>query len=116
MRNQQERRAAPRLPLPRTAAGAAGPRTPLIDVSTTGLRYSLAPGEAAPATGSRVEGELRLDAEAMIPVCGRVVRHVAREVAVAFDPPGLTPEVMAMLRQRFFPTSVPPHDPDENVR
>jgi hypothetical protein len=114
MGNHQERRAAPRLPLPRPAAGGAGPRTPLIDVSTTGLRYSLAPGEAVPATGSRVEGELRLDADAVIPVRGRVVRHSAREVAVAFDPPGLTPEVMAMLRQRFFPTAPPPaHDPDD---
>ena len=25
--------------------------------------------------------------------------------AVAFDPPGLTPEVLAMLRRRFFPTA-----------
>jgi hypothetical protein len=86
-------------------------------VSTTGLRYALAPGEGVPATGSRVEGELRLDADAVIPVRGRVVRHVAREVAVAFDPPGLTPTVMAMLRERFFPTtthSAP--DGEEHVR
>jgi len=117
MRYHQERRAAPRLPLPKPAAGASGPRTPLIDVSTTGLRYSLAPGEAVPAAGTPVEGELRLDADAVIPVRGRVVRQVAREVAVAFDSPGLTPEVMAMLRQRFFPTAAhPEHNSDEHVR
>ncbi len=117
MGTQQERRAAPRLPLPKPAAGASGPRTPLIDVSTTGLRYFLAPGEVVPATGTRVEGELRLDADAVISVRGRVVRHAAREVAVAFDPPGLIPEVMAMLRQRFFPAAAHlERDLDENVR
>jgi hypothetical protein len=105
MRNHQERRSAPRLPLPRASGIGGGPRTPLIDVSTTGLRYTLGPGEPVPATGSRVEGELRLDAEAVIPVKGRVVRHGGGEVAVVFDPPGLAPEVLAMLRQRFFPAA-----------
>jgi hypothetical protein len=103
MRNQQERRGAPRLPLPHPGSGGVGPRTPLLDVSTTGLRYLLGPGEPVPTTGSRVEGELRLDAEAVIPVCGWVVRHGGGEVAVAFDPPGLAPDVLAMLRRRFFP-------------
>ncbi|HEX5198718.1 MAG TPA: PilZ domain-containing protein, partial [Actinoplanes sp.] len=104
IRNHQERRAAPRLPLPPPTSGGIGQRTPLLDVSTTGLRYVLGPAEPVPAAGSRVEGELRLDADAVIPVRGRVVRHGGGEVAVAFDPPGLTPEVLAMLRRRFFPT------------
>ena len=59
--------------------------------------------ERAPATGSHVEGELRLDAETVIPVKGQVIRHVGREIAVALDPPGLTPEVLALLRRRYFP-------------
>ena len=77
----------------------------MLDVSTTGLRYVLGPAEPVPAAGSRVEGELRLDADAVIPVRGRVVRHGGGEVAVAFDPPGLTPDVLAMLRRRFFPST-----------
>jgi hypothetical protein len=105
IRNHQERRAAPRLPLPPLLSGGIGQRTPLLDVSTTGLRYVLGPAEPVPAAGSRVEGELRLDADAVIPVRGRVVRHGGGEVAVAFDPPGLTPDVLAMLRRRFFPTT-----------
>lgn len=105
MRNHQERRAAPRLPLPHRGSGGTGPRTPLLDVSTTGLRYLLGPTEPVPATGSRVEGELRLDAEAVIPVCGTVVRHGGGEVAVAFDPPGLAPDILTMLRRRFFPAA-----------
>jgi hypothetical protein len=105
MRNHQERRGAPRLPLPHPASGGGGPRTPLIDVSTSGLRYLLGPTDPVPATGSRVEGELRLDADAVIPICGRVVRHGGGEVAVAFDPPGLTADVLAMLRRRFFPAA-----------
>jgi len=105
MRNHQERRAAPRLPLPHPSGRDGGPRTPLIDVSTTGLRYLLGPTEPVPATGSRVEGELRLDADAVIPVCGRVVRHGGGEVAVAFDPPGLDADVLTMLRRRFFPAA-----------
>jgi hypothetical protein len=105
MRNHQERRGAPRLPLPHPASGGGGPRTPLIDVSTSGLRYLLGPTEPVPATGSRVEGELRLDADGVIPIGGRVVRHGGGEVAVAFDPPGLTADVLAMLRRRFFPAA-----------
>ncbi len=111
VRNHQERRGAPRLPLPAHVPGAPTPRTPLRDVSATGLRYALAPLEPAPAPGSRLEGELRLDPETVIPVRGRVVRQGGREVAVALDPPGLTPEVLALLRQRFFPTSSDPDAP-----
>lgn len=104
VRNHQERRSAPRLPLPVHLPGAATPRTPLRDVSANGLRYALAPSEHAPAPGSRLEGELRLDVDTVIEVRGRVVRHGGREVAVALDPPGLTPDILALLRQRFFPT------------
>jgi hypothetical protein len=100
VRWHHERRSAPRLPLPQLP-GRGG--TPLRDVSATGIRYALAPSERAPATGSHVAGELRLDAETVIPVRGQVIRHVGREIAVALDPPGLTPEVLALLRRRFFP-------------
>ncbi|CAN5783222.1 hypothetical protein BH24GEM1_BH24GEM1_23270 [soil metagenome] len=102
VRWHHERRSAPRLPLP-VLAGAGGARTPLRDVSATGLRYALAPSERAPAAGSHVAGELRLDADTVIPVRGQVIRHVGREIAVALDPPGLTPDILALLRQRFFP-------------
>ena len=102
VRSHQERRSSPRLPLPAHVPGASTPRTPLRDVSATGLRYALAPLEPAPAAGSRVEGELRLDQDTVIPVKGRVVRHASREVAVSLDPPGLAPDVLALLRQRFF--------------
>ena len=102
VRWHHERRSAPRLPLP-VWAGAGGARTPLRDVSATGLRYALAPSERAPAAGSHVAGELRLDADTVIPVRGQVIRHVGREIAVALDPPGLTPDILALLRQRFFP-------------
>ncbi len=101
VRWQHERRAAPRLPLPALPGAAAS--TPLRDVSATGLRYALAPSERAPATGSHVAGELRLDAETVIPVRGQVIRHVGREIAVALDPPGLTPDILALLRRRYFP-------------
>jgi hypothetical protein len=101
VRWHHERRGAPRLPLPmRTSTGAS---IPLRDVSTSGLRYMLSPSERAPATGSHVEGELRLDAETVIPVRGQVVRHVGREIAVSLDPPGLTPEILDLLRRRYFP-------------
>jgi len=102
VRWHHERRAAPRLPLP-ALPGAGGASTPLRDVSATGLRYALGPSERAPAAGSHVAGELRLDAETVIPVRGQVIRHVGREIAVALDPPGLTPEVLGLLRRRFFP-------------
>jgi hypothetical protein len=102
VRWHHERRGAPRLPLP-ALPGAGGASTPLRDVSATGLRYALAMHERAPAAGSHVAGELRLDAETVIPVRGQVIRHVGREIAVALDPPGLTPEILALLRRRYFP-------------
>jgi hypothetical protein len=103
VRNHQERRSAPRLPLPVHLPGASN-RTPLRDVSANGIRYALGPAEHAPAPGSRLEGELRLDVDTVIAVRGRVVRHANREVAVALDPPGLTRDILSLLRQRFFPT------------
>jgi PilZ domain len=106
LQRHRERRAAPRLPIPTPAAGPLGPGTPLMDVSATGLRYTLSPTESAPATGSRIEGALRVDADTTIEVRGQVVRHNGREIAVAFDPPGLDRELLALLRQRFFPEAV----------
>jgi hypothetical protein len=50
-----------------------------------------------------VAGELRLDADTVIPVRGQVIRHVGREIAVALDPPGLAPDILALLRRRYFP-------------
>jgi hypothetical protein len=102
LQRQRERRAAPRLPIP-LAADASGTGTPLRDVSAVGLRYALTRFESAPAIGSRIEGALQLDADTAIEVRGRVVRHAGREVAVAFDPPGLDPAVLELLHQRFFP-------------
>ncbi|MBA3317297.1 MAG: PilZ domain-containing protein [Gemmatimonadales bacterium] len=102
VRWHHERRSAPRLPLPASPGGTAA-STPLRDVSATGLRYALAPLERAPAAGSHVAGELRLDADTVIPVRGQVIRHVGREIAVALDPPGLAPDVLALLRRRYFP-------------
>jgi PilZ domain-containing protein len=102
LQRHRERRAAPRLPIP-LASDASGTGTPLRDVSATGLRYALTRFESAPAIGSRIEGALQIDAETAIEVRGRVVRHVGREVAVAFDPPGLDPAVLELLHQRFFP-------------
>jgi len=106
VRWHHERRSAPRLPLP--ALPGAGNSTPLRDVSATGLRYALAPSERAPAAGSHVAGELRLDADTVIPVRGQVIRHVGREIAVALDPPGLAPDVLALLRRRYFPGRASP--------
>jgi hypothetical protein len=102
VQRHRERRGAPRLPIPASTGGAGGASTPLRDVSATGLRYMLTPNESAPGLGSRIEGALQLDAETVIDVCGRVVRHNGREIAVAFDPPGLDPGVLTLLRQRFF--------------
>jgi PilZ domain len=103
LQRHRERRAAPRLPIPPPAADTSGTGTPLRDVSATGLRYALTRFESAPAIGSRIEGALQLDADISIEVRGRVVRHVGREIAVAFDPPGLDPAVLELLHQRFFP-------------
>jgi hypothetical protein len=100
---KRERRAAPRLPIPLTSADASATRTPLRDVSATGLRYALTRFESAPAIGSRIEGALQLDADTAIEVRGRVVRHMGREIAIAFDPPGLDAAVLELVRRRFFP-------------
>jgi hypothetical protein len=99
MSNRRERRSAPRLPIPM----ALGAMTPLRDVSATGLRYVVGPNERAPVLGGPVEGALQIDAETVIEVRGRVIRRMGREVAVALEPPGLQPEVLAILRRRFFP-------------
>ena len=103
VQRHRERRSAPRLPIPEPPAGAGARHTPLRDISATGLRYALNSYESAPAIGSRIEGALQLDAETAIDVRGRVVRHDGREIAVVFDPPGLDPAVLDLLRRRFFP-------------
>ncbi len=103
LQRHRERRAAPRLPIPPPAADTSGTHTPLRDISATGLRYALTRFESAPAIGSRIEGALQLDADTAIEVRGRVVRLVGREIAVAFDPPGLDPAVLELLHRRFFP-------------
>jgi hypothetical protein len=112
---QRERRSDPRLPMP-VPAGGVGAHTPLRDISATGLRYALTPYESAPAIGSRIEGALQLDAETAIEVRGRVVRLAGREVAVAFDPPGLEPAVLDVLRRRFFPGGAPGAPGDRRAR
>ena len=103
LQRHRERRAAPRLPIPAPAAGVTGRHTPLRDISAVGLRYALTGYESAPGVGSRIEGALQLDPDTAIEVCGRVVRHAGRDIAVAFDPPGLDPSVLDFLKQRFFP-------------
>ncbi len=104
LQRHRERRSAPRLPIPFPPGTPPGSRTGLRDVSASGLRYMLTHAERAPAAGSRIEGALQLDAETVIDVRGRVVRHIGREIAVAFDPPGLDAQVLAVLHQRFFPS------------
>jgi hypothetical protein len=99
MSNRRERRSAPRLPIPI----ALFAMTPLRDISATGLRYVVGPNERPPAMGGPVEGAVQLDADTVIEVRGRVIRRMGREVAVALEPPGLRPEVLTMLRRRFFP-------------
>lgn len=99
MSNRRERRSAPRLPIPIALCAM----TPLRDISAKGLRYVVGPNEKPPAMGGPVEGAVQLDAETVIEVRGRVIRRMGREVAVALDPPGLRPEVLAVLRRRFFP-------------
>jgi hypothetical protein len=101
---QRDRRSEPRIPLPKFLPNSTTP-SPLRDVSATGLRYVLPPGERAPAVGSATEGEVRLDADTVITIRGRVVRCTGREVAIALDPPGLAPEMLALLRRRFLGSS-----------
>jgi PilZ domain-containing protein len=99
LRGSRERRAAPRLPVPVTIDVT----TPLRDVSTSGLRYLVGPRELSPAVGEAIAGAVRLDAETVIDIRGHVVRRMGHEVAIALDPPGLDPDVLALLRRRFFP-------------
>jgi hypothetical protein len=95
----RERRAAPRLPVPVTFDVT----TPLRDVSATGLRYRVGPHELPPSVGDPIAGAVRLDAETVIEVRGRVIRRMGPEVAIELEPPGLHPDVLALLRRRFFP-------------
>jgi len=99
MRGSRERRASPRLPVPITFDVT----TPLRDVSASGLRYQLGPYEQPPAVGDAIAGAVRLDADTVIEIRGRVVRRMGHEVAIALEPPGLHPDVLALLRLRLFP-------------
>jgi len=64
--------------------------------------------ERLPALDSAPEGEVRLDPDTVITIRGRVVRHAGREIAIALDPPGLGPDVLGLLRRRFFGASSEP--------
>lgn len=99
LQGRRERRVAPRLSVPVTFDATSS----LRDVSATGLRYLVGPQEPSPALGDSVAGAIRLDSETVIEIRGRVVRQVGHEVAIAFEPPGLRSEVVAVLRHRFFP-------------
>lgn len=99
-RSQRDRRHEPRFPLPMFRPSGTAP-SPLRDVSAAGLRYALPPGDPVPAAGSIIEGEVRLDPDTVIPIRGRVVRHTGREIALALDPPGLGPDVLALLQRMF---------------
>jgi len=101
MRGHRERRASPRLPVPVTF----GVTTPLRDVSASGLRYQVGPYEQPPSVGDAIAGAVRLDAETVIEIRGRVIRRMGHEVAIALEPPGLHPDILALLRGRFFPGS-----------
>jgi hypothetical protein len=57
--------------------------------------------------GDAVSGELRVDAETIIEVRGRVIRRMGQEVAIAIDPPGLPADTVERLRRRFFPGTIP---------
>jgi hypothetical protein len=98
MRSHRERRASPRLPVPVTFGV-----TTLRDVSAGGLRYQVGPYEQPPAVGDAIAGAVRLDADTVIEIRGRVVRRMGHEVAIALEAPGLDPDILALLRRRFFP-------------
>jgi hypothetical protein len=100
LQRQRDRRSEPRIPLPMFLPNTTSP-SPLRDLSAYGLRYALLPGERTPAVGSAIEGDLRLDADTVIAVRGRVVRCMGREVAIALDPPGLSSDLVEALRRRF---------------
>jgi len=106
-RTQRDRRNEPRVPLPMFLPDGTTP-SPLRDLSATGIRYVLWPGELAPTVGSAIQGEVRLDPDAVIAVRGRVVRCVGREVAIALDPPGLGYDMLELLRRRLLGSSIAP--------
>jgi hypothetical protein len=106
-RSQRDRRSEPRISLPMFPPSGTTP-SPIRDVSATGLRYVLPGGERLPALGSATEGEVRLDPDTVITIRGRVVRHAGREIAIAINPPGLGPDVLALLRRRFLGASPDP--------
>jgi hypothetical protein len=102
--SHRDRRSEQRITLPMFLPGGTT-QSPIRDVSGTGLRYVLPRGERLPALGSTTEGEMRLDADTVILIRGRVVRHTGREIAIALDPPGLAADVLALLRHRFLGAS-----------
>ena len=93
LRSSRERRAAPRLPVPVTLDVT----TPLRDVSATGLRYRVGPHEVPPAVGDPIEGAVRLDAETVIEIRGRVIRRMGPEVAIELGAP-----VSILMSSRYF--------------
>jgi hypothetical protein len=105
--SHRDRRSEPRISLPKFPPTGATP-SPIRDVSATGLRYVLPGGERLPDLGSATEGEVRLDQDTVITIRGRVVRHTGREIAIALYPPGLGPDVLALLRRRFLGASPDP--------
>ena len=105
--SHRDRRSEPRILLPMFLPGGTT-QSPIRDVSATGLRYVLPPSEQLPALGSITEGDLRLDADTVILIRGRVVRHNGREIAIALHPPGLSADVLALLRHRFLGASSEP--------
>jgi hypothetical protein len=100
LQRARDRRSEPRVQLPMFLPNNTSP-SPLRDLSPSGLRYVLLPGERTPPIGSAVEGDVRLDPETLITIRGRVVRCLAREVAIALDPPGLSSDLVEALRRRF---------------
>jgi len=100
-RPQRDRRGEPRIRIPSLPNGTSP--TPLRDLSASGLRYLLPPGEQTPPLGGRTEGDLRLDADTVVALRGRVIRCTGREVVIALDPPGLAADLLERLRRRFVP-------------
>ena len=100
LQRQRDRRSELRVQLPAFFPNTASP-SPLRDLSVNGLRYVLVPGERPPAVGSAIEGDLRLDSDTVIIIRGRVVRCIGREVGIALDPPGLSSDLVEVLRRRF---------------
>jgi hypothetical protein len=99
LQSSRERRGAPRLPVPVTFDASS----PLRDVSVGGLRYQVGINERMPTVGEVIAGAVRLDADTTIEIRGRVIRRMGQEVAIALEAPGLPPELVELLRHRFFP-------------